>query len=102
MGLRMELFKMAKETMAMRSKINEMDKKLKSQIIDVEYKGIKVQVNAKNEFLNLSIPDYILKENKDKMEKFILSAFVEANKKAQNIMTEEFKKFNGWMKIPGL
>ncbi|MDR1784287.1 MAG: YbaB/EbfC family nucleoid-associated protein [Endomicrobium sp.] len=98
----MELFKMAKETMAMRNKINEVDKKLKAQIIDVEYKGIKVQVNAKNEFLSLSIPDHILKENKDKVEKFILSAFVEANKKSQSIMTEEFKKLSGGIKIPGL
>ncbi|MDR1401106.1 MAG: YbaB/EbfC family nucleoid-associated protein [Endomicrobium sp.] len=98
----MELFKMAKETMAMRSKINEIDKKLKAQVIDVEYRGIKVQVNAKNEFLNLSIPDHILEENKDKLEKFILLAFIEANRKAQNIMTEEFKKLGGGMKIPGL
>ncbi|MDR1511769.1 MAG: YbaB/EbfC family nucleoid-associated protein [Endomicrobium sp.] len=98
----MELFKMAKETMAMRSKINEMDKKLKSQIIDVDYRGVKVQVNAKNEFLNLSIPGHLFKESKDKIEKFILSAFIEANKKAQNVMTEEFKKLSGGLKIPGL
>jgi hypothetical protein len=34
----MELFKMAKEAMSMRNKLNDMDKKLKSRIIDVEYK----------------------------------------------------------------
>jgi len=98
----MELFKMAKEAIAMRSKISEMDKKLKAQIIEVEYKGIKIRVNAKSEFLNLSIPDDLFKKNKDEIEKFILSAFVEANKKAQSIMAEEAKKFTGGMKIPGL
>jgi DNA-binding protein YbaB len=98
----MELFKMAKEAMTMRSKISEMDKKLKAQIIDVEYKGIKIQVNAKNEFLSLNIPEDLLKEKKDKIEKLILSAFEEAGKKAQSVMSEEAKKLTGGMKIPGL
>ena len=98
----MELFKMAKETMAMRSKMSDMDKKLKAHIIDVEYKGIKIQVNAKNEFLSLNIPEDLLKENKAKIEKLILSAFEAAGKKAQNVMAEEAKKLTGSMKIPGL
>ncbi|MCA6079520.1 MAG: YbaB/EbfC family nucleoid-associated protein [Endomicrobium sp.] len=98
----MELFKMAKEAMAMRSKMSDMDKKLKAHIIDAEYKGIKIQVNAKNEFLSFSIPEDLLKENKTKIEKLILSAFEAAGKKAQNVMAEEAKKLTGTMKIPGL
>jgi DNA-binding protein YbaB len=98
----MELFKAAKEAMAMKSKWSEIDKKLKAQVIDVEYKGIKIQVNARNEFLSLNIPEDLLKEKKEKIEKNILSAFEEAGKKAQNIMTEEAKKLTGGMKIPGL
>ncbi|MCA6069704.1 MAG: YbaB/EbfC family nucleoid-associated protein [Endomicrobium sp.] len=98
----MELFKAAKEAMAMRSKWNEMDKKLKARVIDVEYKGIKIQVNARNEFLSLNIPEDLLKEKKEKIEENILSAFEVAGKKAQNIMTEEAKKLTGGMKIPGL
>ncbi|MDR3092564.1 MAG: YbaB/EbfC family nucleoid-associated protein [Endomicrobium sp.] len=98
----MELFKMAKEAMAMRSKMSDMDKKLKAHIIDAEYKGIKIQVNAKNEFLSFSIPEDLLKESKTKIEKLILSAFEAAGKKAQNVMAEEAKKLTGTMKIPGL
>jgi DNA-binding protein YbaB len=98
----MELFKMAKEAMSMRSKISEMDKKLKSQIMNIEHKGVKIQVNAKNEFLSLNIPQDLLKENKEKIEKIILSAFEEACEKAQNVMAEEAKKLTGGMKIPGL
>ncbi|MDR1926326.1 MAG: YbaB/EbfC family nucleoid-associated protein [Endomicrobium sp.] len=98
----MELFKMAKEAMTMRSKLSEMDKKLKAQVVEVEYKGIKIRVNAKNEFLSLDIPEDLLKEKKDKIEKFILSAFDEASKKAHVVMAEEAKKLTDGMKIPGL
>jgi len=93
---------MAKEAMAIKSKINEMDKKLKAQIIELDYKNIKIQVNAKSEFLSLNIPDYLLKEKKEKIEKLMLVAFEEARKKAQSVMTEEAKKLTGGMKIPGL
>ncbi|MDR3306801.1 MAG: YbaB/EbfC family nucleoid-associated protein [Endomicrobium sp.] len=98
----MELFKMAKEAMSMRSKFREMDKKLKSRVIDVEYKGVKIQVNAKNEFLSLSIPEDFLKEKKEKVEKVVLGAFEEARQKAQAVMAEESKKLTGAMKLPGL
>ncbi|MDR3195187.1 MAG: YbaB/EbfC family nucleoid-associated protein [Endomicrobium sp.] len=98
----MELFKMAKEAMSMRGKFSEIDKKLKSRVIDVEYKGVKIQVNAKNEFLSLSIPEDFLKEKKEKVEKVILGAFEEATKKAQAVMAEESKKAMGPMKLPGL
>jgi DNA-binding protein YbaB len=98
----MELFKMAKEAMAMRSKINEMDKKLKAQIIELDYKDIKIRVNAKGEFLSLNIPDCLLKEKKEKIEKLVLAAFEEARRKAGSVMAEEAKKLTGGVKIPGL
>ncbi len=98
----MELFKMAKEAMNMRSKMKDIDNRLRNQVMDVEYKGIKIKVNAKNEFLSFNIPEYLLKENKEKIEKLILSAFEEACKKTQSVMAEEAKKLTGGMKIPGL
>jgi DNA-binding protein YbaB len=97
----MELFKMAKEAMSMRSKISEIDKKLKSKIIDIEHKGIKIKLNAKNELLNLSISEDLLKKEKNKIEKSILSAFEEARKKVQNSMAEEAKNLTEKIKIPG-
>jgi DNA-binding protein YbaB len=93
---------MAKEAMSMRGKLKDMDKKLKSRIIDVEYKGIKLQVNDKNEFLSLNIPEDLLKEKKEKVEKVVLAAFEEARQKAQAVMAEESKSLMGNMKIPGL
>ncbi|MDR1662796.1 MAG: YbaB/EbfC family nucleoid-associated protein [Endomicrobium sp.] len=98
----MELFKMAKEAMSMRSKLSEIDKKLKAYIIDIEYKGIKIKANAKNEFLSLSIPEDLLKNEKEKIEKIVLAAFGEAIKRSQTIMAEESKKLMGGIKFPGL
>jgi len=98
----MELFKAAKEAMSMRSKFSEMDKKLKAQILDIEYKGIKIKVNAKNEFLSLELPEDLLKEDKDKIEKQILKAFDEASQESQKVMAEEAKKITGDLKIPGM
>lgn len=98
----MELFKAAKEAMAMRSKISEMDKKLKSHIIDADHKGIKIRVNAKNEFLSFEMPEELLKEKKEKIEKMILEAFKSASDKAQDVMAQESKKLMGNIKIPGM
>ena len=98
----MELFKAAREAMSMRSKFNEMDKKLKAKIIDCEYKGIKIKVNAKAEFLSLELPQDLLKEDKGKIEKKVLEAFQEAGEKAQKVMAEEAKSITAGMKIPGL
>ena len=94
----MELFKMAKEAMAMRSKLSDMEKKLKSRVIDTEYKGIKIKVNAKNEFLELNIPQELFSEGKEKAEKLILKAFQEAGEEAQKVMAQEAKN----LKIPGM
>jgi DNA-binding protein YbaB len=59
-------------------------------------KGIKIQVNAKNEFLNLSLPEDLLKEKK---EKAVLSAFEKGRQEAQAVMAQESKKLMGGMKF---
>lgn len=98
----MELFKMAKEAMSMKSKIKEMDKTLKSKIIEVNYKGILITVNAKSEVVDLKLPQDIMQKSLKDAEKLILSAFQEAIKKSQDAMAEESKKLMGGMNIPGL
>ena len=98
----MELFKMAKEAMNMRSKIKEIDKTLKAKIIDVEYKGILIKINAKNEVIDFKVSDEIAQKQVKDVQKLILDAFSEAIKKSQAVMAEESKKLMGGMNIPGL
>jgi DNA-binding protein YbaB len=88
----MNFFNTIKKTFEMKNKITEIDKKLSNIIIEVEYKNIKVKANAKNEFLNLSIPENLLNEKKDKIEENILNAFKETIKKIKIIMFDEAKK----------
>lgn len=98
----MELFKMAKEAMSMRSKLKEMEKALKAKIVDVEYKGIKIKMNAKSEVLDLNLPEDIVNKSVKDIEKLILSAFQEAINRSQKEMAEESKKMMGGLNIPGL
>ncbi|MFA7074160.1 MAG: YbaB/EbfC family nucleoid-associated protein [Endomicrobiaceae bacterium] len=98
----MELFKMAKEAMSMKSKLKEMEKVLKSKVIDVNYKGIMIKINAKNEVIDLKLPEDIMQKSSKDAEKLILSAFQEAIKKSQDAMAEESKKIMGGMNFPGL
>jgi DNA-binding protein YbaB len=98
----MEMFKMIKEAAAMRSKLSEMEKRLKDNIMEVEYNGIKVKVNAKSDIIDVKIAPEVLKMDVSKIEKSILSAFQQAVKKSQDVMAEEAKKLTGGLKIPGL
>lgn len=98
----MELFKMAKEAMSMRSKVKEMEKVLKSKVVDIEYKGVKISMNAKNEIVSLKLPEDFNKNSVKDMEKIMFSAIEEAIKEAQKAMAEESKKLMGGMNIPGL
>ena len=98
----MELFKMAKEAMSMRSKVKEMEKALKAKIVDIDYKGVKVSMNAKNEIVSLKLSEDFNQKSVKDMEKIMFSAFQEAIKEAQKAMAEESKKLMGGMNIPGL
>lgn len=98
----MELFKMAKEAMSMKSKLKEMEKTLKAKVIDVNYKGIMIKMNAKNEIVDFKLPEDIMQKSVKDIEKLILSAFQEAIKKSQDAMAEESKKLMGGMNFPGL
>ena len=98
----MELFKMAKEAMSMRSKVKEMEKALKAKIVDIDYKGIKISMNAKNEIVSLKLPEDFNQKSVKDMEKIMFSAIQEAIKEAQKAMAEESKKLMGGMNIPGL
>ena len=83
----MDFMKMAKEAMAMRGKLSELDKTMKALIMDVEHKGIKIKVNGKSEILSIELPDPL--GEKEKLEKNILAAVNEAVKKAQAEMARQ-------------
>jgi DNA-binding protein YbaB len=88
--------------MSMRSKMKEIDKTLKSKIIDVDYKGISIKINAKSEIIDFKFSEDLSQKSAKDVEKYVLSACQEAIKKAQQVMAEESKKLMGGLNIPGL
>jgi DNA-binding protein YbaB len=98
----MELFKKVKEGVSMISKIKEINEKLRSRVVDVEHKGVRIRANAKGEFLSLNISEGLLKEKKEKIEEAILGAFEKAREESQGVMAKEAKQLTGGMKFPGL
>jgi len=98
----MDMFKMAKEAMAMRSKLAEMEKNLKSQIVEVETSSVRVKANGKGEFTEIKLLPELTGASVEKIERSVLSAVQQASKKAQELMAQEGKKITGGMKIPGL
>jgi len=98
----MDMFKMMKEAMAMKSRLAELEKELKAKIVEVEDGGIKVKINGKSEVVELNISDSAYNLGREKLEKTVMSAIQKAVKKSQEMMAEEAKKLTGGMKIPGL
>jgi hypothetical protein len=98
----MDMFKMMKEAMAMKSKLAEMDRLLKDRILDIEHSGVKVSINAKSEIKDIKISPEVFALPHEKAEKAVLTALQVAIKRAQEVMAEEAKKLTGGVKIPGL
>lgn len=98
----MDMFKMLKEAAAMRSKIGEMDKKMRGMVFEIESGGVTIKMNAKSEALGVSFAPDLLKQDQVKVERAVLAAIQTAVKKSHDLMAEEAKAITGGMKIPGL
>lgn len=98
----MDMFKMLKEAAAMRSKLSEMDKKMRALEFEVESGGVTIRMNAKSEALGISFAPDLLKQDQAKVERAVLGAIQNAVKKSHDLMAEEAKSITGGMKIPGL
>ncbi|MCX5777805.1 MAG: YbaB/EbfC family nucleoid-associated protein [Elusimicrobia bacterium] len=98
----MDMLKMLKEAAAMRSKLGEMEKKMKSIIFETQSGGVTITMNAKSEALSVTIAPELLKKNLPEVEKAVLGAIQQAVKKSHDLMAEEAKTITGGLKIPGL
>jgi len=98
----MDMLKMIKEAAAMKSRLAEMEKSLRAQVIEIEYKGVKVKLNGKSEMLDIKLSPELLREDASVIEKNILFAMQQGLKKSQDAMEQEARKITGGLKIPGL
>lgn len=98
----MDMLKMVKEAAAMRSRLSEMEKKMRSTVFELESNGITITMNAKSEALGITLSPELLTRDKTAIERALLSAIQAAVKKSHDMMAEEAKSLTGGLKIPGL
>jgi DNA-binding protein YbaB len=98
----MDMFKMIKEAAAMKSRLTELEKKLKSTMFTTEHNGVKVTTNGKADLINLEISAELISRGQKDIEQSTLSAIQLASKKAHDMLSEETKKLTGGLSIPGL
>lgn len=99
----MDFFKMLKQAKEMQSQMKKVQDELRSKIVEVNYQGISLIMNGKQEIQNIKISPELLQNNPpEKLEKILLKAFNEGILKTQDLMSGEIKKITGGLNIPGL
>lgn len=93
----MDMFKMMKQAKDMYAKVKETQKALEAQKVEINENGIKIVANGKQEILSVELSDELMSQSKDKIEKYLLKALQETNKRTQKIMEQESKKITGGM-----
>ena len=100
--------KILKQAQEVQKKIEEVQNELSQTVIDAESGGgmVKVQVNGKQELLNLSIAPEAMNEEVELIEDLIISAVNKALSKSQSDSQEKMNQVTGGMmsglNIPGL
>ena len=100
--------KILKQAQEVQKKIEEVQNELSQTVIDAESGGgmVKVQVNGKQELLNLSIAPEAMNEEVEVIEDLIISAVNKALSKSQSDSQEKMNQVTGGMmsglNIPGL
>jgi DNA-binding protein YbaB len=94
------MFNKLKQIKDLRDKAKEIQGALATEIIDVDYKGIQIQMDGNQvvKFVRIS-PDLLT--NQSRLETLIAEAFNEGIRKVQKAMAHKLSKM-GNMDIPGL
>ena len=87
---------MMKEAMALRNKLNKIQKRLKKITVEgISSDGnVRVVANGKTDILKIEISEELIqKQNKKQLEKQVLEAVQNAIKKSQEVAQKELKEF---------
>ncbi len=101
----MNMRKMMKQAKKMQSKMAEVQKDLEEKTVEATAGGgvIKVEVNGKQELLDLKIdPEAVDPEDVEMLEDMILAAVNEGMRKVQEMVNDEMGKVTGGMNLPGM
>lgn len=93
----MNMFEMMKQAKDMYAKTRDLQKKLEQRRIEVEYNGVHIVANGKQEIVSIQLSDALLTSGKEKVEKALLKACNEVSEKIRKVMEEEAKGVLGGM-----
>ncbi len=96
---------MQKQAGKMQKKMEEAQHDLKERVIETSSGGgmVTVQVNGKQEILNIKIdPEVVSPDDVQMLEDLVLAAVSQAMKKSQEMYQEEMNKLTGGLNVPGL
>lgn len=97
--------KMMKQVQKMQTQMAKVQAELEEKVYEATSGGgvVKVQVNGKNEVLNIEIdPEVLDPDDVEMLQDLIIAATNEALKNASDTMNGEMSKLTGKMKIPGM
>ncbi len=90
------MFSKLKHLKDLRSQAKTMQDVLSGEIITIDNKGVKIEMNGNMEIININITDNIAKES---LETIIKDNINDATKKTQKIMAQKMQEMGGF---PGL
>ena len=96
----MSMFSKLKQIKDLRDKAKEIQTVLAQEIVDVEHKGVTIQMDGNQQVRFVKVSDALLTD-KVKMEVALADAFNESIKKVQKVMAARLQKM-GDLDLPGL
>ncbi|OQX71093.1 MAG: YbaB/EbfC family nucleoid-associated protein [Candidatus Cloacimonas sp. 4484_275] len=94
-----------KQAQKMQQELLKAQEELANRVVEGTSGGgmVKIQMNGKNQVISLKIdPEVVDPDDVEMLEDLIIAAFNEAREKIEKTSEDEFSKFAGGMKIPGL
>lgn len=93
-----------KQAKKMQQKIEEMQKSLETQEIDVSSGGgaVQIKINGAGKFLAVKLDPEFLKEEAKLVEETLLNAVREAATKAKELNDSEMQRISSAFQVPGM
>ena len=94
-----------KQAQEMHGKISQLQEEMANKTVEASAGGgmVNIVMNGKQQVLSIRVdPEVVNREDIEMLQDLIVAAVNEANRKSQEMMTEEMKKITGGLSIPGL
>ena len=98
----MDILKMMKQAMNMKSKMKEIQSSLAGKSASVEYEGVNVTISCDLKKVQCKLDPSVMNQNVEKLSQVISHAFEQALSQAKQTSAGELKQAMGGMDMSGL